>query len=101
MSSTERFDAASISITSSDVPAAIVRQDSHSPQGVTVGPLMQFRERARIFATDVVLLADHLVEGLRAVATIEGGLAHERASLATAQAAPDGVRARCVERSHL
>ena len=35
MSSTERFEAASISITSSEVPAAIVRHDSHSPQGVT------------------------------------------------------------------
>ena len=54
MSSTERFEAASISITSSDVPAAIVRQDSHSPQGVTVGPLTQFSERARILATDVL-----------------------------------------------
>ena len=54
MSSTERFEAASISITSSELPAAIVRQDSHSPQGVTVGPLTQFRERARIFATEVL-----------------------------------------------
>jgi hypothetical protein len=53
MSSTERFEAASISITSSEVPAAIVRQDSHWPQGVTVGPLTQFSERARIFATEV------------------------------------------------
>ena len=33
MSSTERFDAASISITSIEVPAAIETQDSHSPQG--------------------------------------------------------------------
>ena len=39
MSSTERFDAASISITSSEVPAAIVRHDSHSPQGVTRRPV--------------------------------------------------------------
>ena len=53
MSSTERFDAASISITSSEVPAVIARQDSHSPQGCVVGPLTQFSERARIFATDV------------------------------------------------
>ena len=36
------------------MPAAIVRQDSHSPQGVTVGPLTQFRDRARIFASDVL-----------------------------------------------
>ena len=54
MSSTERLEAASISITSSELPAAIVRQDSHSPQGVSVGPLTQFRERARIFATEVL-----------------------------------------------
>jgi hypothetical protein len=53
MSSTERLDAASISITSRDVPAAIVRHDSHWPHGVTVGPLTQFSERARIFASDV------------------------------------------------
>ena len=54
MSSTERFEAASISITSSEVPAAIVRHDSHSPQGVTVGPSTQLSERARIFAIEVL-----------------------------------------------
>ena len=54
MSSTERLEAASISITSSEVPAAIVRQDSHSPHGVTVGPWTQFSDRARILATDVL-----------------------------------------------
>ena len=54
MSSTERFDAASISITSMDVPAAIVVHDSHTPQGSSVGPLTQFSERARIFASEVL-----------------------------------------------
>ena len=54
MSSTERFEAASISITSSEVPAAIVTQDSHSPHGVRVGPLTQLSERARIFASEVL-----------------------------------------------
>ena len=39
MSSTERFEAASISITSSEVPAAIVTHDSHSPQGVERRPV--------------------------------------------------------------
>ena len=54
MSSTERFEAASISITSSEVPAAIVTQDSHSPQGCRVGPWTQLSERARIFASEVL-----------------------------------------------
>ena len=54
MSSTERFEAASISITSSEVPAAIVTHDSHSPHGVRVGPWTQFSERARIFASEVL-----------------------------------------------
>ncbi len=54
MSSTERFEAASISITSTEVPAAIERQDSHSPQGVSVGPpRSQLSEAARIFAIEV------------------------------------------------
>ena len=95
------MEAASISITSSEVPAAIVRQGSHSPQGVSVGPFTQFSERARIFAIEVfpgaaradeevgvvdavlldrvrkgpddVLLPDHLGEALRPVAAVEGG----------------------------
>ena len=54
MSSTELFDAASISITSSDVASAIERQDSHTPHGVTVGPFTQFSDAARIFAIDVL-----------------------------------------------
>ncbi len=54
MSSTERFEAASISITSIEVPAAIERQDSHSPQGSSVGPFTQLSERARIFAIEVL-----------------------------------------------
>ena len=75
-------------------------QDSHSPQGSSVGPFTQLSERARIFASEVlpgparadeqvgvvdavaldrvregandVLLADHLVEALRTVAAVEG-----------------------------
>ena len=54
MSSTERFDAASISITSSDVPEAIVVHDSQTPHGSSVGPSTQLSERARIFASDVL-----------------------------------------------
>jgi hypothetical protein len=54
MSSTELFDAASISITSSDVAEAIDRQESHSPQGEAVGPWTQFSEAARIFAIEVL-----------------------------------------------
>jgi hypothetical protein len=37
MSSTELFEAASISMTSSDVALAIETHDSQTPQGVTVG----------------------------------------------------------------
>ena len=54
MSSTELFDAASISITSMDVPAAIVVHDSQTPQGSRVGPFTQFSERARILASEVL-----------------------------------------------
>ncbi len=54
MSSTELFDAASISITSSEVAPAIERQDSQTPHGVTVGPFTQFSDAARIFAIDVL-----------------------------------------------
>ena len=54
MSSTERFEAASISITSSEVPAAIAVHDSHTPQGSSVGPFTQLSERARIFASEVL-----------------------------------------------
>ena len=112
MSSTERFDAASISITSSDDPAAIVRQDSHSPQGVTRRPVdaveragedLRQRRLAGAARADEevgvvdavlldrvaqgahdVLLADHLVEALGAVAAVEGRFSHGRASLAAA-----------------
>ena len=54
MSSTEWFDAASISITSIDEPAAIEVHASHVPHGSSVGPLTQLRERARIFAIEVL-----------------------------------------------
>src|SRR5437763_6653691 len=50
MSSTELLEAASISITSSEVAFAIATHDSHSPHGVVVGPFTQFRQAARIFA---------------------------------------------------
>ncbi len=54
MSSTELFDAASISITSSDVARAIDTHESHTPHGSIVGPCSQFRHAARIFAIDVL-----------------------------------------------
>ena len=54
MSSTELFDAASISMTSSDVALAIETHESQTPQGVTVGPCSQFRQAARILAIDVL-----------------------------------------------
>ena len=50
MSSTELFDAASISITSSEVALAIDTHESHVPHGLVVGPFVQFRQAARIFA---------------------------------------------------
>jgi hypothetical protein len=54
MSSTELFDAASISMTSSEFAAAIETHESQRPQGSTVGPCSQFRQAARIFAIDVL-----------------------------------------------
>src|SRR3954454_3362449 len=54
MSSTELFDAASISMTSIELALAIATQDSHVPHGVVVGPCSQFRQAARIFAIDVL-----------------------------------------------
>ena len=45
MSSTELFDAASISMTSSDVALAIATHDSQRPQGSTVGPLLAVQAR--------------------------------------------------------
>src|SRR4051812_31263441 len=54
MSSTELFDAASISITSSEVALAIEMQDSQVAHGETVGPRSQFSDAARIFAIDVL-----------------------------------------------
>src|ERR687890_1586228 len=54
MSSTELFDAASISITSSEVALAIETHPSQTPHGFTVGPFTQFRDAARIFAIDVL-----------------------------------------------
>src|SRR5664280_607976 len=54
MSSTELFDAASISITSSELARAIDRHESHSPHGSVVGPRSQFKHAARIFAIEVL-----------------------------------------------
>ena len=54
MSSTELLEAASISMTSSDVALAIETHDSQTPQGSTVGPRTQFRHAARIFAIEVL-----------------------------------------------
>ena len=53
MSSTELFDAASISITSSELARAMAMHESHVPHGCTVGPCSQFKQAARIFAIDV------------------------------------------------
>ena len=55
MLSTPVFEAASISITSRAVPAAIVVQSSQLPQGSGVGPslLWQLSDRARILALEV------------------------------------------------
>ncbi len=50
MSSTELFDAASISITSIEVALAIDTHDSQTPHGSVVGPLTQFRHAASILA---------------------------------------------------
>src|SRR5271170_696854 len=54
MSSTELFEAASISITSSDVARAIDTHESQIPHGSIVGPCSQFRHAARILAIDVL-----------------------------------------------
>jgi hypothetical protein len=54
MSSNELLDAASISMTSSEVALAIAVHDSQTPQGSLVGPWMQFRQAARIFAIEVL-----------------------------------------------
>jgi hypothetical protein len=54
MSSTELFDAASISMTSSEAASAIARQFAQVPSGSVVGPCSQFRHAARILAIDVL-----------------------------------------------
>jgi hypothetical protein len=53
MCSMPRFDAPSISTTSTDVPAAVSMHESHLPQGVGVGPSVQFRALASILAVVV------------------------------------------------
>src|SRR3954451_5932794 len=54
MSSTELFEAASISMTSIEVALAIDTHDSQTPHGVVVGPCSQLRQAARILAIDVL-----------------------------------------------
>ncbi len=54
MSSTELFEAASISSTSKELARAIDTHDSQRPQGSVVGPSAQFRLAARIFAIEVL-----------------------------------------------
>src|SRR5260370_21362895 len=63
-----RFEAAWISITSSEVPAAISLQESHSPQGSAVGPFAQFIALARIRAA-VVFPTPRAPEKIYACAT--------------------------------
>ena len=50
---TPLLEAASISITFMDVPSAILRQDSHSPQGLPSTGCSQLTALAKIFATVV------------------------------------------------
>src|ERR1039458_6671303 len=82
-----RLEAASISITSTDPPAAISLQLEHTPQGWFVGPLTQFRQRAtprapagrdflaaRAHAAGLVRGAVHAVQAARQDAR-HGGLA--------------------------
>src|SRR5690348_9075598 len=54
ISSIPRLLAASISSTSSAVPARIARQFSHVLSGVAVGPFTQLMQRARILAAEVL-----------------------------------------------
>src|SRR5712672_163015 len=49
-----RFEAASISITSSELPEAISLHESHTPQGSGVGPFTQFSAFAKIRAAVVL-----------------------------------------------
>lgn len=49
-----RFDAPSISKTSIDVPAVISLHEGHVLQGVSVGPISQFRHFAKIRAVEVL-----------------------------------------------
>ena len=53
-SSTLLLEAPSISVTSKEVPLAISRQASHSPQGATVGPCLQLSALAKMRAMVVL-----------------------------------------------
>ena len=63
-----RFEAASISMTSSEVPAAISLHESHTPQGSGVGPFTQFSALAKILAA-VVFPTPRAPEKMYACAT--------------------------------
>src|SRR5277367_3325496 len=63
-----RFDAASISNTSSEVPAEISRQESQVPSGSAVGPFTQFKALAKIRAL-VVFPTPRTPEKIYACAT--------------------------------
>ena len=63
-----RFEAASISMTSSEVPAAISLHESHTQQGSGVGPFTQFSAFARIRAA-VVFPTPRAPEKMYACAT--------------------------------
>src|SRR5437879_5278005 len=63
MSSMPRCDAASISITSSEVPFAIVTHALQVLSGVAVGPWTQFKPFARMRASDVFPVPRFLAGG--------------------------------------
>ena len=63
-----RFEAASISITSIDVPAAIALHESQTPQGSGAGPFTQFNALARMRAA-VVFPTPRAPEKMYACAT--------------------------------
>ena len=112
MSSTELFEAASISMTSSDVAEAIATHESQRPQGSIVGPLLAVqaggedlrhrrlagaaRADEQVGVVDLalldgvaqrahdVLLADDVGERPRAVAAVErGGVGHGSSRIAS------------------
>ena len=128
MSSTEFDDAASISITSSEVAEAIETQESQTPHGSTVGPVhavqaggedLRHRGLAGAARADEqvgvvdpvardgvgqrahdVLLADHLGEGPRAVAAVERGACGHGSPESTPTRGADSVPAMRLQARH-